>query len=142
MIFSVTKFRPGLQMITLASVMRISDSVLYVRFFLRASSNSIARAFAPHEIGILQRFGLAVDGDGGDRMIRRFVRQACEAHAEAVLLEFDLLTACKEAGGFHAGLYARERDRFSGPKINVPVESVALAPETRVPRTGRLASAL
>src|SRR5258706_4181328 len=126
-IFSVTKFRPGLQMITLASVMRISDSVLYVRFFLRSSSNSIARAFAPHEIGILQRFGFAIDGNGSDRMIRRIVRQACEAHAESILLEFNLLTAGEDARGFYSGLYARERDRFSWPRINVHVENDSLA---------------
>src|SRR4029077_14064762 len=62
-------------------------------FQLRASSNIIARTFAAHKVGVLQRFGLALNGDGGDRMIGGFGRQSGEAHAETILLELYLLTA-------------------------------------------------
>src|SRR5229473_3761656 len=73
------------------------------KFQLRASSNIIARTLAAHKIGVLQRLGLALDGDGGDRMIGRFAGQSGEAHAEAILLEFDLLATDKKARGFYAG---------------------------------------
>src|SRR5258706_10499970 len=102
----------------------------------------ISRTFTTDEISVLQGLGLALDGDSGDRMIRCFVGEAGEAHSESILLEFDLLAAGEKPRGLHPRFQSRERDRFSGPKINVHVESVSLAREGRVIRFMRLAAVL
>src|SRR5947208_15574631 len=46
-----------------------------------AASDPFARFFLADKNVVLRRLGVAFDGDGRDRMVRSFCRQAGEAHA-------------------------------------------------------------
>ncbi len=52
-----------------------------------------SRSLPPDGIGILMRLAVALDGDGGHRIVRSLLRQAHESDAELFLLEFHLFTA-------------------------------------------------
>ena len=57
-----------------------------------AGSDSFARFFLADKNVVLGRLGVAFEGDGRDRMVRRFCRQAGEAYAVLVLLEGDFFS--------------------------------------------------
>jgi|SRR5271169_2948402 len=64
-------------------------------------ADGVARAIGANEACVLDGFGFAFDGDGGEGLIGRVVWQAREAYAEAVLFELYVLLGGVEARGFN-----------------------------------------
>src|ERR1035437_8475400 len=98
-----------------------------------------ARALLAHEIGVLARLAVALDGDGGDGIVGRFFGQAEKAHAEFLLLEFHGLPRGQEARGLHLIHQAGEGHGIARPEMYVHVERVALARKAGVVGAARLA---
>src|SRR5271166_2809610 len=108
-----------------------------IKSILRSASDAHAPAwsvFANHH-SILNRFGIAFNGDGGYRGVWRGGRKSGEAGSKLVLGEFHRLARSQQLRRPDLGLKAADSDVVSGPEVNVHEQGVALAREIRVFRT-------
>src|SRR5450755_310936 len=93
---------------------------------ISGDAHASARTIFAHHVGVLDGFGVALDSNGGDRVVRSGGGEAAEPGAEAILIELQGLAADMKPRGLHAILEAADGHRIAGPVVNVHVQRVAL----------------
>ena len=91
------------------------------------------------EIGVLPGNAIAFQCDGGDRRIRRGLRQPGQMGAIGILRHRDRRTALEQFGGQHLHLQAADGEIAAGPEMHMHEQGVALAGEIAIGTSTRLA---
>src|SRR5207245_2656093 len=92
-----------------------------------------------HKEFILRWLCFAFNGQGRDGIVRRFLRQAGEADAVAILLELDLLASGQQASRFDLRHQAGNGHRRAWPEMDMQIKCVRAAREAAKSTAARLA---
>src|SRR5262249_28810060 len=105
----------------------------------RLDANSRSRLVDTDIVGVLDRHVITFQDQGGDGSIRRFLRQAGQQGAQAVLADGHMLAGPEDAGGSDLLTEPRNGNVAARPEMDMHIEPVSMAGEVAIVAARHLA---